>query len=124
MKRQVVLVVDDDAGVKDVARDILELCGHKVLTAATRGDALILCDQWGPEINMVVLDTSLPQPVSSVRVIEKMREASPSAKLILTSIYSDEHNAGEVPGTPVSGFLKKPYRMTELVHMLEKLQDQ
>ena len=61
-KKHVVLIVDEDAGVKEFTRDILELCGHKVLTAGTRGDALILCDQWGPEIKTVVLDTPRPRP--------------------------------------------------------------
>lgn len=118
------MVVDDDIGTKEVTRDILELCGHKVLTAGTRGDALVLCDQWGPEINTVVIDTSRPEPIPSTTVIERLREINPSAKLIVTSIYSGDHVPEDVQAVPASCFLKKPYRMTELMRMLDKIQDQ
>lgn len=118
MGRQIVLVIDDDIGAKDVARDILELCGHRVLTAGTRGDALVLCDQWASEIDTVVLDASRTEPISAATLIEKIRETSPSAKLIVTSIYRDVQNVS------ASGFLKKPYRMSELMYMLDKIQDQ
>ena len=87
-KHEVVLIVDDDAGVKDFARNVLELRGHKVLTAGTRGDALILFDQWGSEITTVLLDTSPEEPVQTETLMDKIAEFNPVPKVIVTSIYN------------------------------------
>jgi DNA-binding NtrC family response regulator len=119
---QVILVVDDDPAVKDLTREMLELCGHKVLTAETLDEALILCHRWGKQISLVFLDMSSPQ-MTTEPVFEKIFRINPCAKVIVTSIYSHDWNPEDVFGQGAAGFLKKPFRMTELLGMVEKVQE-
>lgn len=116
------MVVDEDPGVKEVARDIMEACGHKVMTAATRGDALFLFNQWGKEISIVLLDASHAEPKETENLFQKILEVNPAAKVIVTSIYSHDWSSGDIFGRGAAGFLKKPFRMTELLAMVQKVQ--
>jgi len=58
---ETVLVVDDDAMIKDLARDILERQGYTVLTAGGGEEAVAVCRERGREIAAVMLDILMPE---------------------------------------------------------------
>lgn len=121
INEKLVLVIDEDPGVQNLARDILELYGHSVLTAGSRGEALTLCELRGKEISVVLLDVTESE-TAAIDILQRIREINPAARIIITSIYRYDGDCGSVFNRGASGFLKKPYRMTELLQMIDGVQ--
>ncbi len=119
--KKLVLVVDDDLGIQNLTRDILELYGHTVLAAGTRDEALRLCDKRGKEISVVLLDV-VKSETAALDVFQRITEINPSVAIIISGIgryTADQHGAFRHHST---AFLQKPYRMTELLRMVERPQ--
>ena len=57
---ETVLLVEDEDGVRTLARLVLEKGGYKVLEARNGGEALLLCQQHGPDISIMVTDVVMP----------------------------------------------------------------
>ena len=120
-RQELILVVDDDPGIQNLIRDILELHGHSVLTAGGRGEAIALCEQRGSEISLVFLDVAISE-TAAFDVFRCIREINPAAKVVITSIYNHDWSAENIFSRGASGFLKKPYRMTEVLGLVGRLQ--
>jgi DNA-binding response OmpR family regulator len=119
--KKLILVVDDDSGIQNLTRDILELYGHSVMTARSHDDALSLCERRGKDISVVLLNVGGPE-TGAFDVFQRIRDVNPAARVIITSAGSYD---GDVRGMFEQGsaaFLKKPYRMTELLRMIEASQ--
>src|SRR5205807_5118246 len=57
---ELVLVVDDEASIREVARAILEANGYRVLTAANGAEGMTLYGQHQTEIAVVLTDMAMP----------------------------------------------------------------
>lgn len=103
-----VLVVDDEPSVLMVAREVLETGGFVVREAADGLAGLRAYEEYGNEIDVVLLDLTMPA-LPGLRVLERIRAIDPTAVVVLSSGHSAEAAkiegiAGETPS-----FLKKPY---------------
>jgi len=107
-----VLVVDDEETVRSVARAALERSGFRVLTAPDGRTALDLVQARDPEIDVVLLDLTMPV-LSGQEVYGELQELSPGARVVLTSGYSEGDIRTRLPG--ITGFIQKPYQPRELV---------
>lgn len=106
-----VLVVDDDAQVRRVARRGLEQAGVDVVEAATGPDAIALVHEL--EVDVAVLDRQLPG-MSGLELIGELRRVAPSLHIIMLTGASAE--ADRVLGL-VSGaddYMVKPFSAREL----------
>jgi len=119
--KKLILVVDDDSGIQDLTRDILELYGHSVMTAGSHDDALSLCEQRGKDISVVLLDV-VESETGAFDVFQRILEVNPAVRVIITSGDSHDGDVRGMFGRGSAGFLKKPYRMTELLRMVEGFQ--
>ena len=119
--KKLVLVVDEDPGIQDLTRDILELYGHSVLVVGSSGDAVALCEQRGKEISVVLLDV-MESETAAFDIFQRILEINPAARVIITSGDLHDGDARGMFGRGSAGFLKKPYRMTELLRMVEGFQ--
>jgi len=117
-----VLVVDDDAGVRAVARRILEHAGFTVLMASDGLEGLALFRARAQAVDLVVLDLVMPG-MGGVEVLAELRALRPEVRVLLASGYNEEDAIGQSTGDALTGFIKKPYQATELmrraVRMLE-----
>ncbi len=116
--KKLVLVVDEDPGIQNLTRDILELYGHSVLAVGSRDEALSLCDQRGKEISVVLLDVVRSEN-AAFDVFRRITEINPDVNVIITGVgrYVGDDRGLFAQGS--TAFLKKPYRMTELLRMVE-----
>ena len=99
-----VLLVDDDEGVRDFGVAALLRCGLSVLTARDGHEALELYARRANEIDVVVLDRTLPGTAGD-DVLTAIRRIRPEARVVLMSGYAEEPAAGDEP----AGFLHKPF---------------
>ncbi len=116
--KKLVLVVDDDAGIQNLTRDILELYGHSVLVVGSRDEALNLCERRGKEISVVLLDV-MKSETAAFDVFRRITEINPGVNVIISGVGSQVEDGRGLFGQGSTTFLKKPYRMTELLRMVE-----
>jgi CheY-like chemotaxis protein len=113
-----VLVVDDEAPVRSVARRVLEHHGYRVLVAETGAEAIETVAAH-PEIVAVVLDLAMPH-MSGDQAAPLLRRIRPTLPIILSSGYPEAEARRKFEQVGISGFLQKPYKPAAL---LERLTD-
>ena len=93
-----VIIVDDDAGFRRVARELLEGNGITVVAeAADGGQAREACRRHGP--HGVLLDVNLPDTTGHV-LADELRDAHPGLRILLTSTDASAGGLEDVPFLP------------------------
>jgi PAS domain S-box-containing protein len=116
-----VLVVDDEAGVRTVARESLKRAGFEVVTANDGIEALEILDQEEGRFDAVLLDLTMPR-MSGVEAFSLMKGRHPQLHVVLTSGYSAHDVSARCGSNDIAGFVQKPFMPAALVRtMLEVL---
>ncbi len=113
-----VLVIDDEPGLRHLARTILEKSGFTVLTAVDGGDAINVFREHSDEVDAVMLDMTMPV-MSGEETLAELQRLRPDVPVLLCSGYSEREVVDRVVGQAHAGFLKKPYEPAELVETLQ-----
>jgi two-component system cell cycle sensor histidine kinase/response regulator CckA len=121
--RGTVLVVDDEPGVRQIARLILEKSGFRVVTAADGEEAVRVFRDHAGEITAIVLDMTMPV-MSGEDTYAELRSIGAGAPVILCSGYTEQEVAGRLAGQSLNGFLQKPYEPADLIGALQKVLEQ
>ena len=116
----VVLVVDDEAGVRAVTSQILEGAGASVLSAVDGFDAIRQFESHSREIRAVLLDLTMPG-LDGVEVFQRLIAIDPGVKVILFSGYDEQDVSRRCGRTPPAGFLRKPFTASELLKCIRPL---
>ena len=116
-----VLVVDDEAHVREVTQRMLELAGFKVLLATDGQSALPLFETHRHEIDVVLLDMTMPQ-LDGRETYLALSRIQPGVRVVLTSGYSEHEAFSGFQASELAGFLQKPYRAAELVSTMLRAQ--
>ncbi len=114
-----ILVIDDDAGLREVVGFILTEAGHEVLAAAGGEEGLRRCDQDQPDL--VLTDIRMPPP-DGMEVLRHLREsgrAAPPPVIVLTA-FGDVGQAVEAMKAGAFSYLLKPFKRDELRLTVEK----
>jgi PAS domain S-box-containing protein len=105
-----ILVADDEAVVRKIARATLEGYGYRVLFASNGKEVLEVLRSAAEPISLVILD--LTMPVMSGE--EALRQVQSSLPVILSSGYSEDEVMRRLGGAKTRGFLQKPYTSAQL----------
>jgi PAS domain S-box-containing protein len=119
LQKGVVLVVEDDPGVRELTVSRLKAIGYKVIEAADGRKAGEILKSAEP-VDLVFTDLVMPGGVSGLDVATLARETRPGIKVLLTSGYAEDL----VPSDPTLAKLKilrKPYRQADLVVALKEV---
>jgi PAS domain S-box-containing protein len=114
--RGALLVVDDDAAILDLDREILVRAGYDVLTAPDGGVALELL-RGGTAVDAVVLDLTMPG-LGGEETFLQLRQLRPALPVILVSGFDAAHTAERFAAQGLDGFLRKPFEPEDLVAMV------
>jgi CheY-like chemotaxis protein len=119
---EVVLVVEDEVGVRTLVTRTLARHGYRVLDAATAHEGLTLAAQHGEDIHLVISDVVMPI-MSGPEMVGKLRETRPDAKVLYMSGYAgDVMTRGGMPETNAQ-LLEKPFTAHDLLRTVRELLD-
>ncbi|MES2177535.1 MAG: response regulator [Gemmatimonadota bacterium] len=117
-----ILVVDDDAAVRNLATRIISRAGFTVRAAVDGVEAIQLLTELGPKVSLVLLDMVMPR-MNGEATLREIRRLTPSLPVLLTSGYSEEVAAHRGAAGGHVAFIQKPYRAASLVMMIRHLLD-
>jgi two-component system, cell cycle sensor histidine kinase and response regulator CckA len=115
-----VLVADDEPLVRNTLSSLLAAMGYEVLTAADGIEAIEIFKAEKESIRISFLDVIMPR-LDGVKTAAVIRETDPRAPILFISGYDAVGAADRLLGDGPSGFLKKPFRMSELSAALTRL---
>jgi DNA-binding NtrC family response regulator len=115
-----VLLVEDDAQIRAVARGILSRHGYDVIEAQTAAAALRLASERDTPIHLLLTDVVMPQ-MSGKQLADRLGPQYPHMKILFMSGYTDGALEGQLP--PGVGFLQKPFTLTSLTRKVRELLD-
>jgi two-component system, cell cycle sensor histidine kinase and response regulator CckA len=119
---ETVLFVDDEDMIVEVAEELFEQLGYKVLTAGSGKEAIETYEKNKERIDMVLLDMIMPD-MSGGDTYDSLKEVDPDIKVLLSSGYSLEGRATEILDRGCNGFIQKPFKMKELSQKLRGILD-
>jgi CheY-like chemotaxis protein len=114
-----VLMIDDEASVREAAVDILALENVFVFTAANGADGIALYQEKMEAIDLILLDLSMPG-LSGHETFRALRQIDPQVKIILSSGYSEEEVYRQFAGEDVTDFLAKPFQLATLIQKAQR----
>jgi PAS domain S-box-containing protein len=109
----VVLLVDDEAGVRETGQQLLEWLGFTVLTAADGRQALDVFQARAHDIVCVLLDLTMPR-MDGEETFRELRRLRTDARVVLSSGYNQQDVTQRFAGKRLAGFIQKPYRLEDL----------
>jgi PAS domain S-box-containing protein len=114
---ELILVVDDEAMVREITTTSLETYGYRVLAAQDGIEAIAAYAQHQDEVAAVLIDMMMPSMdgMTAIRTLEKI---NPRVKVIATSGLTTRDKVTESTGGSVKAFLSKPYTITDLLESL------
>jgi CheY-like chemotaxis protein len=112
-----ILIVDDESAIREIAKEALRTFGYQVLTAGDGTEALALFAQQRDEIRCVITDMMMPF-MDGPATIRALRRLAPDLKIIATSGLKADGKAAEAAQLGVATFLQKPYTAEALLKTL------
>ena len=107
-----ILVVEDDPMMCDLLREVLERAGHRVLVAESPAAALELASS--QSVDLLISDVIMPG-MTGFDLAAKLRASGGRPRVIFMSGYTDQILADRGELGPDDAFMRKPFRMDELV---------
>jgi len=117
---ETILLVEDEAPVRALAREILESAGYQVLEGATPEEALAAASSHAGPIHLVLTDVILPG-VSGRQLAAALRSSRTEARVLFTSGYTDDaisHHGILEPGV---SFVQKPFTAAVLLRKVREV---
>ncbi|MEO5798494.1 MAG: response regulator [Gemmatimonadales bacterium] len=117
---ELILIVDDEAGLRDVTARTLQFFGYRTVTAAHGAEAMAIYQERRDELAAVLTDLVMPV-MDGPATINALRAVAPRLPLIAVSGLTDIGTDETATSLGVDGFLAKPFTVDELVTMLARV---
>jgi PAS domain S-box-containing protein len=121
--QKTILVVDDEAMVLDVCRDMLEKLGYAVLAVDSGEKAVDLVSRNEKKLDLVLLDIIMPG-LSGGETFDRLKSVRPDLKILLASGYSLDTKAAAIMNRGCDGFIQKPYTLKNLTDKIQSILNQ
>jgi CheY-like chemotaxis protein len=117
---ETVLIAEDSASVRTVAREVLKRHGYAVLAAADGRAALELAAEHGAPLHLLITDVIMPE-MSGRQLADNLREQRPGLRVLFVSGYTDDAIVRHGILEPGIAFLQKPFAPEALVRKVREV---
>jgi two-component system cell cycle sensor histidine kinase/response regulator CckA len=118
-----VLLVEDEASVRGLARQILEACGYEVFEASNGAEAYDRFENECTEIDLLITDVVMPG-MGGRELSEKVISRCPTIKVLFTSGYTDDAIIRHGIVDQEKNFLQKPFTFDALARKVRAVLDE
>jgi two-component system nitrogen regulation response regulator NtrX len=116
-----ILVIDDEAGIRDSMRMILEYEGYECLLAATGPDGLAIVER--EPLDLVFLDIKMPG-MDGIEVLDRIRAVSDGLPVVMVSGHGTVSTAVEATRKGAFDFIEKPLASDRVLLTVRNAVDQ
>lgn len=117
-----ILVVEDNAGVRDLAVQMLTINDYRVLEANDAASGLAMFRQH-PEIDLIFTDIIMPGGISGIEMAKQILAEKPDALILLATGYQEKGNALKAHAAQSENIaaVSKPYDVNELPKLVASM---
>jgi DNA-binding NtrC family response regulator len=115
-----VLIIDDEELIRNLARDVLEMHGFHILCAENGVEGIAVYKANKDTIACIILDLTMPR-LSGLETYRQIKEIDTNAKIILSTGHGRDDMVQEIISLGVHGVIQKPYRIEELLHLVQTM---
>jgi CheY-like chemotaxis protein len=120
--RELILLVDDETEIAELASAMLTDEGYRVILARDGFEALKIYQQIGHQIALVILDFFLPV-MDGDAVFDELRALNPDVAVVLSSGFAEQSKLGAMLAQGLKGFIPKPYTAEKLLEQVRSTID-
>jgi CheY-like chemotaxis protein len=117
---ELILVVDDEAAIRETTKTSLEAYNYRVLTANDGIDAISLYAQHQHEISLVLVDMMMPL-MDGATTIRTLKKINSQVKIIAVSGLISSTRLTQSTSSGAQAFLAKPYTTTDLLKTINQV---
>jgi DNA-binding NtrC family response regulator len=121
-KRQIILIVDDDDQVLDIAAIVLASLGHQVIPATNGEAALEIIKYYRSyyrSVDLLLTDIVMPGAIDGWELARRAKQLQPDLSVLYTTGYGDRMMSDESkPG--LGPLLPKPWRADQLASLVSR----
>ncbi len=118
-----ILVVDDEAAIAKLEKQMLERLGYKVTSRVNSLEAVEVFKARPDDFDVVVTDMTMPH-LTGDQLVRELRMIRPDIPVIICTGFSERINAGKAEKIGIQGFLMKPILKAELSRIVRKVLDE
>jgi two-component system, cell cycle sensor histidine kinase and response regulator CckA len=117
---ETILLVEDDEGVRGLAKDTLEASGYTVLAVPNGLEAIEISEHYPKGIDLLLTDVVMPG-LGGREVAARVKQQRPSIRILFMSGYTDDLvlTHGVADGT--AAFIEKPFSAPKLLGRIRKV---
>lgn len=113
-----ILLVDDEADIRAMISDFLQLEGYQVVTAANGLEALDSLKQEHPDA--AIVDIEMPK-MNGLEFARRVLAQSPNFPIIIISAYVEKYSMDYISQIGIKNILRKPINLLELASRIKEL---
>lgn len=116
---ELVLFVDDEANVRELAATFLTRMGYRILTAQDGAEALDLLREAATPVQLVITDLIMPT-MDGLALVQALKAMHPTLPILVCTGYGEEKLTRELCALGISEFIPKPYSVRELANYVSR----
>jgi DNA-binding response OmpR family regulator len=115
-----VLIIEDDRGVRQVLRDVLERSGYEVYEASDGEEGVAVYKKHGCGIHLVLSDVMMPRK-NGRQVYDEIREINSNVKVLFMSGYAADIMDNTIIRESGLNFIPKPIMPQDLMNRIQEM---
>jgi CheY-like chemotaxis protein len=119
---ETVLLVEDEASLREIVRESLESAGYTVLPAVDGTEALEICETSSARIDLVLTDVVMPR-MSGRELTDRLRSTRPDTAILYMSGYTDDAVVLNGVLAEDMAFVQKPFSTATLACRVREVLD-
>ena len=119
---ETILLVEDEASVREVTSEILRSNGYQVIVAEDGEEAIAHFESAPREIDLLLTDVVMPQ-MKGPELARRLQERAPNLRVVYMSGYNEESILGKRIGEEGSILIQKPFSPNQLASRIRDVLD-